>query len=86
MCLNNEKKIFYSMSNIELKYIVTEGDEILTNKVITDPTLYPNLIDNLRNHISNIIPRTRFWEVQNNIKVFPFLYTESQKNIIDGNE
>jgi hypothetical protein len=44
------------MSNIELKYIVTEGDEILTNKVITDPTLYPNLIDNLRNHISNIIP------------------------------
>lgn len=72
------------MSKTELQYVIKDGDKVLTNKVHTDPTLYPNLTNNLRNHISNILPRTRFWTVQNNIKIFHFLYQEAEKQLTNG--
>lgn len=72
------------MEENELKYIVKDGDIIITNKIITNPNLYPELQDNLRNHISNILPRNRFWWVQNNIKIFKFLITETEKQLEYG--
>lgn len=72
------------MNQIELKYEVRDEDTILTNKTITNPDLYPELQNNLRKHISNILPRTRFWWVQNNIKIFDFLIKETEKQLEYG--
>lgn len=74
------------MLNKQLEFIVMDGDEILTNKTISDPTLYPNLTNNLRHHISNIIDRNRFWLIQNNVKIFNFLYKEAEKQVSNGSK
>jgi hypothetical protein len=68
------------MDENKLEYIITDGDEILTNKVIDNDKLYPNLFKNLRDCISGTLTKDKFWYIQNNIKVFPFIYKEAQKN------
>ena len=67
------------MDDNKLEYIITDGDKVLKNKVINNTNLYPNLFNNLRDSISNVITKDRFWFIQNNIKVFPFIYKEAQK-------
>lgn len=67
------------MDENKLEYIITDGDKVLENKVISNSNLYPNLFNNLRDSISNVITKERFWYIQNNIKVFPFIYKEAQK-------
>jgi hypothetical protein len=67
------------MDENKLEYIITDGDKVLENKVISNSNLYPNLFNNLRDSISNVITKDRFWFIQNNIKVFPFIYKEAQK-------
>jgi hypothetical protein len=67
------------MDENKLEYIITDGDKVLENKVISKSDLYPNLFNNLRDSISNVITKDRFWFIQNNIKVFPFIYKEAQK-------
>jgi hypothetical protein len=67
------------MDENKLEYIITDGDKVLENKVISNSNLYPNLFNNLRDSISNVITKDRFWYIQNNIKVFPFIYKEAQK-------
>jgi hypothetical protein len=67
------------MDENKLEYIITDGDKVLENKVINKSDLYPNLFNNLRDSISNVITKDRFWFIQNNIKVFPFIYKEAQK-------
>jgi hypothetical protein len=67
------------MDENKLEYIITDGDKVLENKVINNSNLYPNLFNNLRDSISNVITKDRFWFIQNNIKVFPFIYKEAQK-------
>jgi hypothetical protein len=67
------------MDENKLEYIITDGDKVLENKVISNCNLYPNLFNNLRDSISNVITKERFWYIQNNIKVFPFIYKEAQK-------
>jgi hypothetical protein len=65
----------------ELKYIIEKDGEVLENKIINNPNLYPFLTNNLRNQISSdILTRDLFWKTQNIIKLFPFLLEESQKN------
>jgi hypothetical protein len=70
----------------QLEYIVMDGDKIVRNKVISHPNLYPNLTNNLRHHISNIIDRNRFWIIQNNVKIFNFLYKEAEKQVSNGSK
>jgi hypothetical protein len=67
------------MDENKLEYIITDGDKVIKNKVISNSNLYPNLFNNLRDSISNVITKDRFWFIQNNIKVFPFIYKEAQK-------
>jgi hypothetical protein len=67
------------MDENKLEYIITDGDKVLENKVISNSNLYHNLFNNLRDSISNVITKDRFWYIQNNIKVFPFIYKEAQK-------
>jgi hypothetical protein len=67
------------MDDNKLEYIITDGDKVLTKKIISNPTFYPNLFNNVRDSISNVITKDRFWYIQNNIKVFPFIYKEAQK-------
>jgi hypothetical protein len=65
----------------ELKYIIEENNELLDNKIIDNPELYPYLTENLRNEVSGgILTRELFWQTQNIIKIFPFIYKEAQKN------
>jgi hypothetical protein len=67
------------MDENKLEYIITDENKVLKNKVISNSNLYPNLFNNLRDSISNVITKDRFWFIQNNIKVFPFIYKEAQK-------
>lgn len=65
----------------ELKYIIEKNNELLDNKIIDNPNLYPFLTKNLRNDVSGgILTRELFWKTQNIIKIFPFIYKEAQKN------
>jgi hypothetical protein len=68
------------MDENKLEYIITDGDKVLENKVISNSNLYPNLFKNLRDCISGTLTKDKFWKIQNNIKVFPFIYKEAQKN------
>jgi hypothetical protein len=68
----------------QIEYIVKEGNEVLRDKCHHNIDLYPNLVFNLQSHFSNPIPRQRYWEILNYIKVFPFIYKEAEKQLENG--